>query len=103
MFTSDFFIKQFIDELANLSYFEIGKSGPLSGPRYQSPKILSAIEKCKNDGGKIIAANLLTSSELIIFTFPQSLLKLLTGGRIIDYIFVPIVINQCFINSFICD
>ncbi|MFI1773282.1 FdhF/YdeP family oxidoreductase [Thalassobellus citreus] len=62
-------------------------------PGTNHPRMLSALEKCKNNGGKIIAINPLPEAGLIKFTDPQSPIKLLTGGTQIADVFVPITIN----------
>ncbi|NNC50434.1 MAG: FdhF/YdeP family oxidoreductase [Flaviramulus sp.] len=62
-------------------------------PATNHPRMLSALEKCKNNGGKIIAINPLPEAGLIKFTNPQNPLKLLTGGTEIADVFVPITIN----------
>mgnify|MGYP003671039927 CR=1 FL=1 len=62
-------------------------------PATNHPRMLTALEKCKNNGGKIIAINPLPEAGLIKFTNPQSPAKLLTGGTKIADVFVPISIN----------
>ncbi len=62
-------------------------------PGTNHPRMLTALEKCKNNGGKIIAINPLPEAGLIKFTNPQNPLKLLSGGTQIADIFVPITIN----------
>ena len=62
-------------------------------PATNHPRMLTALEKCKNNGGKIIAINPLPEAGLIKFTNPQNPLKLLTGGTKIADVFVPITIN----------
>lgn len=62
-------------------------------PGTNHPRMLTALEKCKNNGGKIIAINPLPEAGLIKFTNPQSPTKLLTGGTKIADVFVPISIN----------
>lgn len=62
-------------------------------PATNHPRMLTALEKCKNNGGKIIAINPLPEAGLIKFTNPQNPLKLLTGGTEIADVFVPITIN----------
>jgi molybdopterin-dependent oxidoreductase alpha subunit len=62
-------------------------------PGTNHPRMLSALEKCKKNGGKIIAINPLPEAGLIKFTNPQNPLKLLTGGTQIADVFVPITIN----------
>lgn len=62
-------------------------------PATNHPRMLTALEKCKKNGGKIIAVNPLPEAGLIKFTNPQSPTKLLTGGTKIADVFVPITIN----------
>ena len=62
-------------------------------PATNHPRMLTALEKCKKNGGKIIAINPLPEAGLIKFTNPQSPYKLLTGGTSMADIFVPIAIN----------
>lgn len=62
-------------------------------PGTNHPRMLTALEKCKNNGGKIIAINPLPEAGLIKYTNPQSPMKLLTGGTQIADVFVPITIN----------
>ncbi|MCL5128205.1 FdhF/YdeP family oxidoreductase [Algibacter sp. L4_22] len=62
-------------------------------PATNHPRMLSALEKCKNNGGKIIAINPLPEAGLIKFTDPQNPIKLLTGGTKLADVFVPITIN----------
>ncbi|WP_346883265.1 FdhF/YdeP family oxidoreductase [uncultured Algibacter sp.] len=62
-------------------------------PATNHPRMLSALEKCKQNGGKIIAVNPLPEAGLIKFTDPQSPVKLLTGGTQISDVYVPVTIN----------
>lgn len=62
-------------------------------PGTNHPRMLTALEKCKNNGGKIIAINPLPEAGLIKFTNPQSPIKLLKGGTKLTDVFVPITIN----------
>ncbi|MDO5981087.1 FdhF/YdeP family oxidoreductase [Flavivirga spongiicola] len=62
-------------------------------PGTNHPRMLTALEKCKKNGGKIIAINPLPEAGLIKFTNPQSPIKLLTGGTKLADVFVPITIN----------
>lgn len=62
-------------------------------PGTNHPRMLSALEKCKNNGGKIIAINPLPEAGLIKFTDPKNPIKLLTGGTRLADVFVPIMIN----------
>jgi molybdopterin-dependent oxidoreductase alpha subunit len=62
-------------------------------PGTNHPRMLTALEKTKKNGGKIIAINPLPEAGLIKFTNPQNPIKLLTGGTQIADVFVPITIN----------
>lgn len=62
-------------------------------PATNHPRMLTALEKCKSNGGKIIAINPLPEAGLVKFTNPQNPYKLLTGGTKIADVFVPITIN----------
>ena len=62
-------------------------------PATNHPRMLTALEKCKANGGKIIAINPLPEAGLMKFTNPQNPIKLITGGTKIADVFVPITIN----------
>src|SRR5690606_1681630 len=62
-------------------------------PGTNHPRMLSALEKCKNNGGKIITVNPLPEVGLMSFTNPQSPMKLMRGGTKLTDVFVPITIN----------
>ncbi|NJX14221.1 FdhF/YdeP family oxidoreductase [Tamlana crocina] len=62
-------------------------------PGTNHPRMLTALEKCKKNGGKIIAINPVPEAGLIKFTNPQNPIKMLTGGTQIADVFVPISIN----------
>ncbi|HEX9825984.1 MAG TPA: FdhF/YdeP family oxidoreductase [Flavobacteriaceae bacterium] len=62
-------------------------------PGTNHPRMLTALEKCKKNGGKIIAVNPLPEAGLIKFTNPQNPIKLITGGTKIADVHVPISIN----------
>jgi molybdopterin-dependent oxidoreductase alpha subunit len=63
-------------------------------PGTNHPRMLSALEKCKENGGKIISVNPLPEAGLIKFTNPQSPLKMLSGGTALSDLFLPIKINE---------
>ena len=46
-------------------------------PATNHPRMLTALEKCKNNGGKIIAINPLPEAGLIKFTNPQNPIKII--------------------------
>ncbi|PCH77709.1 MAG: hypothetical protein COB98_02620 [Flavobacteriaceae bacterium] len=62
-------------------------------PGTNHPRMLSALEKCKEHGGEIIAINPLQEVGLVKFTNPQRPLKLLKGGTDIADLYVPVTIN----------
>ncbi|MFS4482907.1 FdhF/YdeP family oxidoreductase [Hyunsoonleella sp. 2307UL5-6] len=62
-------------------------------PATNHPRMLSALEKTKQNGGKIIAINPLPEAGLMKFTDPQNPIKMLTGGTKLSDVFVPISIN----------
>lgn len=62
-------------------------------PATNHPRMLTALEKCKKNGGRIVAVNPLPEAGLIKFTNPQSPYKLLTGGTKIADVFAPVTIN----------
>lgn len=62
-------------------------------PGTNHPRMLSALEKCKENGGEIIAINPLEEVGLIKFTNPQRPLKILSGGTSIADLYVPVTIN----------
>ncbi|MDO7171213.1 FdhF/YdeP family oxidoreductase [Mariniflexile sp. AS56] len=62
-------------------------------PATNHPRMLTALEKCKKNGGKIIAINPLPEAGLVKFVNPQSPLKIITGGTKMADVFVPITIN----------
>ncbi|MBD0832727.1 FdhF/YdeP family oxidoreductase [Aestuariibaculum sediminum] len=62
-------------------------------PGTNHPRMLSALEKCKKNGGKIVSINPLAEAGLVRFTNPQNPLKMITGGTKLTDIHVPITIN----------
>lgn len=62
-------------------------------PGTNHPRMLSALEKCKERGGKIISVNPLAEAGLTNFVNPQSPTKVLRGGTKLSDIFLPIKIN----------
>lgn len=63
-------------------------------PGTNHPRMLSALEKCKNNGGKIISVNPLPEAGLINFVNPQSPLKMITGGTQLTDVFLQVKINE---------
>jgi molybdopterin-dependent oxidoreductase alpha subunit len=62
-------------------------------PATNHPRMLTALEKTKKNGGKIIAINPLPEAGLMKFTNPQNPIKMLTGGTKLSDVFVPVTIN----------
>ncbi|WP_186755154.1 FdhF/YdeP family oxidoreductase [Echinicola salinicaeni] len=63
-------------------------------PGTNHPRMLSALEKCKENGGKIIAVNPLEEAGLIRFKNPQEFSGVLGGGTAITDLFLQVKINQ---------
>ncbi|MCP4974764.1 MAG: FdhF/YdeP family oxidoreductase [Maribacter sp.] len=63
-------------------------------PGTNHPRMLSALEKCKENGGKIISINPLEESGLVNFRNPQSVKGMLGGGEDLTNIQLPVNINQ---------
>ena len=62
-------------------------------PGTNHPRMLSALEKCKQNGGTIIAVNPLPEAGLMNFINPQNPLKILTGGTPLADLFLQVKIN----------
>jgi len=62
-------------------------------PGTNHPRMLSALEKCKDNGGKIIAVNPLKEAGLIKYTNPQNLKRMITGGVDLADIYLQVLIN----------
>lgn len=62
-------------------------------PGTNHPRMLVALEKCKKNGGKIIAINPLQEVGFMKFANPQNPIKMLTGGTDLADVFVPVTIN----------
>ncbi|CAN5752678.1 FdhF/YdeP family oxidoreductase [soil metagenome] len=62
-------------------------------PGTNHPRMLGAMEKCKKNGGKIIALNPLPETGLMNFIDPQSPLKIATGGTQLADLFLQVRIN----------
>jgi molybdopterin-dependent oxidoreductase alpha subunit len=63
-------------------------------PGTNHPRMLSALEKCKENGGKIISVNPLPEAGLMNFINPQDPRKMLSGGTDLTDVFLPIRINE---------
>ena len=62
-------------------------------PGTNHPRMLSALEKCKQNGCKIVAINPLPEAGLMHFVNPQNPLKILTGGTPLADYFMQVKIN----------
>lgn len=62
-------------------------------PGTNHPRMLTALEKCKENGGQIITINPLPEAGLMKFTNPQRPLKVLTGGTSLTDLFLPVKVN----------
>jgi len=63
-------------------------------PGTNHPRMLSALEKCKSNGGKIISINPLQEAGLIRFRNPQEISGLLLNGHGLTDIYLQVKINQ---------
>ncbi|MGB5435463.1 MAG: FdhF/YdeP family oxidoreductase, partial [Maribacter sp.] len=63
-------------------------------PGTNHPRMLSALEKCKENGGKIISINPLEESGLVNFKNPQRLKGMLGSGEDLTDIHLQVKINQ---------
>ena len=62
-------------------------------PGTNHPRMLTALEKCKENGGQIITINPLPEAGLMRFTNPQRPLKILSGGTSLTDLFLPVKVN----------
>jgi len=62
-------------------------------PGTNHPRMLSALEKCKENGGKIITVNPLPEAGLMNYTNPQSPLRILTNGVALTDLFLQVKVN----------
>lgn len=62
-------------------------------PGTNHPRMLAAVQKCKENGGKVISVNPLPEAGLINYTDPQSPKKILSNGITITDLFLPVRIN----------
>ena len=63
-------------------------------PGTNHPRMLSALEKCKQNGGKVISINPLEETGLVNFRNPQHLKGLVAGGTDLADLHLPVNINQ---------
>ncbi|MEL7533831.1 MAG: FdhF/YdeP family oxidoreductase, partial [Bacteroidota bacterium] len=62
-------------------------------PGTNHPRMLSALQKCKQNGGKIITVNPLAEAGLISFQHPQHLGDILGGGTALTDVFCQVRLN----------
>lgn len=62
-------------------------------PGTNHPRMLSALQKCKRNGGKIITVNPIPEAGLIKFQHPQSPRDILGGGTSLTDIFLQVQVN----------
>lgn len=63
-------------------------------PGTNHPRMLSALQKCKSNGGKVISINPLKEAGLINFKNPQEIKGVLLGGATITDVYHQVKINQ---------
>ncbi|MAQ75150.1 MAG: hypothetical protein CL613_02310 [Aquimarina sp.] len=63
-------------------------------PGTNHPRMLSALQKCKENGGKIVAINPIKEAGLVRFKNPQEIKGVLASGETISDIHLPVKINQ---------
>ncbi|WP_108803993.1 FdhF/YdeP family oxidoreductase [Aquimarina sp. Aq107] len=63
-------------------------------PGTNHPRMLSALQKCKEQGGKIISINPLEEAGLIRFKNPQEIKGIIAGGEALTDIHLQVKINQ---------
>ncbi|MCB0371862.1 MAG: FdhF/YdeP family oxidoreductase [Muricauda sp.] len=63
-------------------------------PGTNHPRMLSALEKCKKNGGKIISINPLAETGLVNFKNPQNVSDMLGSGQPMADIHLPVKINE---------
>ncbi|KAA1242841.1 FdhF/YdeP family oxidoreductase [Aquimarina sp. RZ0] len=63
-------------------------------PGTNHPRMLSALQKCKENGGKVVSINPLEEAGLIRFKNPQEIKGVLAGGESLTDIHLQVKINQ---------
>ena len=63
-------------------------------PGTNHPRMLSALERCKDNGGKIISVNPLREAGLVKYANPQRPMRVLSGGIALADLHLPIPINR---------
>jgi len=73
-------------------------------PGTNHPRMLNALEKCKENGGKIIAVNPLVEAGLIRYKNPQRVGKMLGKGTHLTDLYLPVRINGdvAFLKAVMC-
>ena len=62
-------------------------------PGTNHPRMLSALKKCKSNGGKVVSINPLEEAGIKSFTDPQSPMQVLRGGTKLADLHLPVRIN----------
>lgn len=62
-------------------------------PGTNHPRMLSALEKCKDNGGRIVSVNPMPEAGLEKFINPQNPLKIIKGGTKLSDLYLPVRIN----------
>lgn len=63
-------------------------------PGTNHPRMLSALQKCKENGGKVISVNPLAEAGLVRFKNPQEIKGVLGNGTALTDVFLQVKINQ---------
>ncbi len=63
-------------------------------PGTNHPRMLTSLQECKDNGGKIITINPIAESGLIRFKNPQKIKGIIGSGTVITDIHLPVKINQ---------
>ena len=63
-------------------------------PGTNHPRMLTALQKCKQNGGKVVAINPLKEAGLVRFKNPQQPVNMLTGGTTIADHYLQVKINE---------
>jgi molybdopterin-dependent oxidoreductase alpha subunit len=62
-------------------------------PGSNHPRMLTSLEKCKKNGGKIISINPIPEAGLSAFKNPKNLVKVFGKGTILSDLYLPVTIN----------
>ncbi|MEM7185287.1 MAG: FdhF/YdeP family oxidoreductase [Bacteroidota bacterium] len=62
-------------------------------PGTNHPRMLSALEKCKKNGGKVVSINPIPEAGNKVFVDPQNPISMLTGGKQLTDLFLQVKIN----------